>query len=125
MPAVKVGEIELWAQKKASLDAPVGSDGESHLSDFIKSDDDSSDTPAAVSKIFDKERVSHLLDSVSHREKTVLNLRFGITDGKAHTLAGVADILGVSRERVRQIEKEALKKLQKYAQEEQEKKLEG
>ena len=118
----KVADIELWIQKKSSLDAPVGNDGESQLSDFIKGSDYES-TGNSVDRIFDKERISHLLDTVSERERTVLDSRFGITNGKPHTLAEVADVLKVSRERIRQIEKEALKKLRKYAKEEQKKKL--
>lgn len=118
----KIGEIEMWMQKKASLDAPVGEDGESQLGDFIKSKD-YADTSKEIDKIFDKERVNHLLDIVGKRERQILDLRFGITDGKTHTLAEVAAILKVSRERVRQIEKEALKKLRKYALVEQKKEL--
>ena len=118
----KIGEVELWLQKKASLDAPVGGDGESQLSDFIKSSD-YADTTMEVDKIFNKERVNYLLDSVGERERMVLNLRFGITTGKTNTLAEVAKKLNVSRERVRQIEKEALKKLQKYAIEERKREL--
>lgn len=119
---VKVGEVELWTQKKASLDAPVGAEGDSQLSDFIKSTD-SSDTTSEVDKIFDRERVQQLLESISEREKLVLDLRFGISEAKPHTLADVAKRLKVSRERVRQIEKEALKKLQKYVKEEQNKEI--
>jgi RNA polymerase primary sigma factor len=122
IPVDKVGEIELWIEKKSSLDAPVGGDGESHLSDFIKSSD-YADTSMEIDRIFNQERISHLLDSLADREKLVLNLRFGIVDGKPHTLADVAKKLEVSRERVRQIEKEALKKLKKYAAEEQKKEL--
>jgi RNA polymerase primary sigma factor len=113
----KIGEMDMWMQKKASLEAPVGEDGESQLGDLIKSDDDS-DTTKEV-----KERISHLLDFIGEREKKTLDLRFGINNGKPHTLAQVADILKVSRERVRQIEKEALRKLKKYALEEQSKEL--
>jgi len=122
VPMKKVGEIDLWIQKKSSLDAPVGGDGESQLSDFMKSSD-YADTSMEIDRIFNKERVSYLLDSVGERERLVLNLRFGIVDGKPHTLADVAKKLKVSRERVRQIEKEALKKLQRYAKEEQKKEL--
>ncbi|MDD5195386.1 MAG: RNA polymerase sigma factor RpoD/SigA, partial [Candidatus Omnitrophica bacterium] len=102
----KIGEIEMWMQKKASLEAPVGEDGESQLGDFIESKD-YADTEQEVQKFFDRERVNRLLDFVSEREHKVLDLRFGITDGKTHTLAEVADALSVSRERVRQIEKDA------------------
>jgi len=122
MPVDKVGEIELWIQKKSSLEAPVGSSGESQLGDFIKSSDYGSES-TPVEDIFTKERVNHLLGSVGERKKLVLDLRFGITNGKPHTLAEVAKTLGVSRERVRQIEKEALRKLKKYALEEQKREL--
>jgi len=122
IPVDKAGEIELWIQKKSSLDAPVGGDGESQLSDFIKGLD-YADTSMEIDRIFNRERVDYLLDAVGERERVVLNLRFGIIDGKPHTLADVAKKLKVSRERVRQIEKEALKKLKKYAIEEQKKEL--
>ena len=108
--------------KKASLEAPVGEDGSSQLSDFIKTTGHA-DTSQEVMKIFDKERVIHLLDTLSEREKKVLDLRFGITGERTHTLAEVADVLKVSRERVRQIEKEALEKLKKYVLLEQEEEI--
>lgn len=120
----KVSEIEMWIQKKASLEAPVGEDGDSQLGDFIQSSD-YADTNKEVEKFFNHERVLHLLDFVTEREKQVLNLRFGIVNGKPHTLAEVSKILNVSRERVRQIEKDALDKLKKYALEEQKKDLES
>lgn len=121
--ADKVGEIEMWIQKKASLEAPVGEDGESQLGDFIQSKD-YADTNKEVEKFFNHERILHLLDFITEREKQVLDLRFGITNGKPHTLAEVSKTLSVSRERVRQIEKDALNKLKKYALEEQKKDLE-
>jgi len=122
VPADRINEIEIWMQKKASLDAPVGEDGESQLSDFLQSQD-YADTSKEVEKIFNKERTQRLLDFATPREKEVLDMRFGITNGTEHTLAEVAKMLNVSRERVRQIEKEALKKLRKYALEEQKKEL--
>jgi RNA polymerase primary sigma factor len=124
IPSEKIGEIEMWMQRKASLDAPVGEDGESQLSDFLTSTD-YADTGQEVEKIFNKERIQRLLDFATKREKEVLNLRFGIVNGKNHTLAEVAKIMKVSRERIRQIEKDALKKLRKYALDEQNKELEA
>jgi len=120
IPAEKINEIEMWMQRKASLDAPVGEDGESQLGDFLESQD-YANTDKEVERIFTKERIQRLLDFATKREKDVLDLRFGITDGKNHTLAEVAKEMNVSRERVRQIEKDALKKLRKYALEEQNK----
>lgn len=123
LPAEKVGEIEMWMQKKASLEAPVGEDGDSQLGDFLQGSD-YADTNKEVEKFFDHERVLHLLDLVNERERQVLNLRFGIENQRTHTLAEVSKILDVSRERVRQIEKDALMKLKKYATQEQQKDLE-
>ncbi|MCF7907716.1 MAG: sigma-70 family RNA polymerase sigma factor [Candidatus Omnitrophica bacterium] len=123
MKVDKISEIELWSQKKSSLEAPVGSEGESQLSDFIESSE-YADTEANVEMAFTKERVKQLLTSIGDREKSVLDLRFGITDGRPHTLAEVASVLNVSRERVRQIEQEALKKLRKYTQEERKREVE-
>jgi RNA polymerase primary sigma factor len=124
MHADRVGEIEMWIQKKASLEAPVGEEGDSQLGDFIQSKD-YADTNKEVEKFFNHERVLHLLDFVSEREKQVLNLRFGIINGKPHTLAEVSKMLNVSRERIRQIEKDALDKLKRYAIEEQKRDLES
>ncbi|MBU1113298.1 MAG: sigma-70 family RNA polymerase sigma factor [Candidatus Omnitrophica bacterium] len=123
LPTEKIAEIELWSQKKSSLEAPVGSEGESQLGDFIEGSEQS-DTETSVEKVFTRERVKQLLNAIGEREKSVLDLRFGITDGRPHTLAEVADSLKVSRERVRQIEQEALKKLRKYTQEERKRDVE-
>jgi len=120
LPVGKVGDTEMWIQKKSSLDAPVGKDGVSFLGDFMESKD-YADTTKEVEKIFVREKVGRLLDTVTKKERQVLDLRFGITDGKIHTLAEIAEVLKISRERVRQIENEALGKLKKYAAREQEK----
>ncbi|MBP7088353.1 MAG: sigma-70 family RNA polymerase sigma factor [Candidatus Omnitrophica bacterium] len=117
IPVDKIAEIELWIQNKTSLDAPVGNEGESQVSDFIKST--SSDTAKNIDRIFNREIVDKLLASISERERLVLDLRFGIANGKTYTLAEVAEILNISRERVRQVEKEALDKLKKYTKQEQ------
>lgn len=123
IPEEKIGEIEIWMQKKTSLETPVGEDGESELGDLLRSKD-YADTGMEVEKILNRERINYLLDFVTKRERKVLNSRFGITNGKIHTLAEIAKVLKVSRERVRQIEKEALKKLKKYSLEEEKKGLE-
>jgi len=120
MSVDKIGEIEMWIQKKSSLDAPVGGDGNSTLADFVKNHEYTSNSDM-IENIFNRERIEQLLESVAEREKVVLNLRFGIIDGKPYTLAKVAKVLKISRERVRQIEKEALKKLRAYVAEEQKK----
>ena len=114
LPMSKIADIEMWIEKKASLEAPVGNDGESHLSDFIKSTG-YTDTEQEIDHFFRHERVLELLDFVNERERRILDLRFGISDGKPHTLAEVSKELKISRERIRQIEESALKKLRKYA----------
>jgi RNA polymerase primary sigma factor len=118
----KVSELDLWIQKKSSIEAPVGEDGESQLGDFLTTDE-YADTGKEINLIFDKERVHQLLDSLDEREKQILDLRFGITADKPHTLASVAKELNISRERVRQIEKDTLNRLRKYAEEEQKREL--
>ncbi|GAG27522.1 unnamed protein product, partial [marine sediment metagenome] len=86
--------------------------------------DDKTATTSAVDDVFNRERINELLNFTTEREKLILNLRFGITDGRPHTLAEVAKVLKVSRERVRQIEKDALKRLQAYVVDQQKKKME-
>jgi len=119
MPVEKVEEIQMWITKKTSLEAPVGEEGESQIGDFIKATG-YADTESEIEKFFNKEEVASLLNLVSEREKIVLDLRFGVSNGYPHTLAEVAKRLGVSRERVRQIEEAALKKLKKYVKERRE-----
>lgn len=119
----KASAIEMWTQKKASLEAPIGDDRDSQLSDFIKVEGTYADTDKEVQRFFDHERIQHLLDFVTERERKILDLRFGITDDKPHTLAEIARVLCVSRERVRQIEKTALNKVKKYALDEQKEEL--
>lgn len=123
LPLNKVADIEMWIEKKSSLEAPVGSNGESQLSDFIKTTG-YSDTEQEIEKFFKHEHVLELLDFVSDRERKILDLRFGITNGKPFTLAQVSKELGISRERVRQIEEAALKKLRAYAIQQQKEELE-
>ncbi len=122
-PISKVADIEMWIEKKSSLEAPVGADGESQLSDFIKTTG-YTDTEKEIEQFFRHEHVLELLDFVNEREKKILDLRFGISDGRPHTLAEVAKELKISRERVRQIEESALNKLRKYAQQQQKEELE-
>lgn len=123
MSIAKVADIEMWIEKKSSLEAPVGDSGESQLSDFIKTTG-YTNTEREIEIFFQHEHILALLDSVKERERRVLDLRFGISDGKPHTLAEVAKELKISRERVRQIEEAALKKLKIFAKEQQKKELE-
>ncbi|MCM8779894.1 MAG: sigma-70 family RNA polymerase sigma factor [Candidatus Omnitrophica bacterium] len=109
-----VERIIAWlATKTSSLDAPIGEEGESGVMDLIE--DEKAVLPdAEIEHSLDKERIRALLDIMSPREKIVLDMRFGLNDGKTHTLAEVSKRLGVSRERVRQLEEAALKKIRNY-----------
>ncbi|MDD5292277.1 MAG: RNA polymerase sigma factor RpoD/SigA [Candidatus Omnitrophica bacterium] len=99
--------------KSSSLDAPISDDGEGSIVDLV-ADKDSFKTQDELNVFFNKERVDSLLEVPSKREKEVLDLRFGLSDGVAHTLSEVAKKLGVSRERIRQIEENAIKKLRNF-----------
>lgn len=110
----KIMQINFWlTTKTSSLEAPLGDDDEGEVMDLVQ--DRGAITPSSeIERLFDKERLSDLLEITSIRERAVLDMRFGLLDGKPHTLAEVADKLKVSRERVRQIEEHALNKLKKF-----------
>ena len=108
--ADKVREIMKIAQEPVSLETPIGEEEDSHLGDFIE--DENSPAPAsAASFILLKEQLDDVLDTLTDREKRVLELRFGIEDGRSRTLEEVGKEFGVTRERIRQIEAKALRKL--------------
>ncbi|MDD5347832.1 MAG: sigma-70 family RNA polymerase sigma factor [Candidatus Omnitrophica bacterium] len=119
IPRDKIEEINLWlSTKTSSLEAPIGEEDENQVLDLVEND--SVIAPdAAVEAVFDKERVDNLLEKMTDRERQVLDMRFGLLTGKTHTLADVAKKMGVSRERVRQIEEEALKKLRHFVKEQE------
>ena len=111
VPNEKIEEINLWlATNTSSLEAPIGEEEENQILDLVENDSVAS-PDAAVEALFDKERLEKLMGNMNERERKVLDMRFGLPDGKTHTLAEVAKKLGVSRERIRQIEEEAKKKL--------------
>jgi RNA polymerase primary sigma factor len=106
----KVRDIMKVAQFPVSLESPVGEDGDVHLSDFIE--DKSTAAPVdAASKQLLKEQLLDTLSELSPREKRVLVLRFGLEDGRTRTLGEVGVEFNVTRERIRQIEAKALRKL--------------
>jgi len=108
--AAKVRRIIGASQEPVSLEMPVGTDENSYLGDFIK--DESLPTPADVaSNQFLREQLQEILSSLDERERQVLEMRFGLKDGKGHTLEEVGRKFGVTRERIRQIEAKALRKL--------------
>ena len=110
MPVEKVREILRVAQEPVSLETPIGEEEDSHLGDFIP--DDEAPAPAdAASMLLLKEQLNDVLKTLTPREAKVLALRFGLEDGHPHTLEEVGSEFGVTRERIRQIEAKALRKL--------------
>ncbi|MDP2949535.1 MAG: sigma-70 family RNA polymerase sigma factor, partial [Chloroflexota bacterium] len=109
--ADKVEEIlKLVSREPISLETPVGDEGDAHLKDFIE--DRSATTPDdAASYELLKEQIEKVLDTLNPRERRVLQLRFGVGDGRSRTLEEVGKEFGVTRERIRQIEAKALRKL--------------
>ena len=110
MPVDKVREIMRVAQEPVSLETPIGEEEDSHLGDFIP-DDDSPAPADAASMLLLKEQLNDVLKTLTPREAKVLALRFGLEDGHPHTLEEVGSEFGVTRERIRQIEAKALRKL--------------
>ena len=110
MPAEKVRDILKIAQEPVSLETPIGEEEDSHLGDFIP-DEYASEPAEAASFTFLREQLMSVLDTLTEREKKVLILRFGIEDGRSRTLEEVGKEFNVTRERIRQIEAKALRKL--------------
>ncbi|SDW13626.1 RNA polymerase primary sigma factor [Marininema mesophilum] len=106
----KVREIMKIAQEPVSLETPIGEEDDSHLGDFIPDDDAQAPADAAAYELL-KEQLKDVLDTLSDREENVLRLRFGLDDGRTRTLEEVGKVFGVTRERIRQIEAKALRKL--------------
>lgn len=110
MPVDKVREIMRVAQEPVSLETPIGEEEDSHLGDFIP--DDGAPAPAdAASHTMLREQLSDVLSTLTPREEKVLRLRFGLEDGRSRTLEEVGKEFNVTRERIRQIEAKALRKL--------------
>ena len=110
MPVERVREILKISQEPVSLETPIGEEEDSHLGDFIQ--DDNVPVPAeAAAQTLLKEQLDEVLDTLTEREQKVLRLRFGMNDGRARTLEEVVKEFDVTRERIRQIEAKALRKL--------------
>ena len=110
MPVERVREILKISQEPVSLETPIGEEEDSHLGDFIQ--DDNVPVPAeAAAQTLLKEHLDEVLDTLTEREQKVLRLRFGMNDGRARTLEEVGKEFDVTRERIRQIEAKALRKL--------------
>ena len=110
MPVEKVRDILKIAQEPVSLESPIGEEDDSHLGDFIP-DEDASEPSEAASFTLLKEQLTSVLSTLTPREEKVLRLRFGIEDGRTRTLEEVGKEFNVTRERIRQIEAKALRKL--------------
>lgn len=110
MSTDKVREILKIAQEPVSLETPIGEEDDSHLGDFIEDKDATSPEQHASYELL-KEQLEEVLDTLTDREENVLRLRFGLNDGRTRTLEEVGRVFGVTRERIRQIEAKALRKL--------------
>lgn len=110
LPADKVRDILKISQEPVSLETPIGEEDDSHLGDFIE--DDGATSPAEYTAFaLLREQLEEVLDTLTDREENVLRLRFGLDDGNVRTLEQVGKVFGVTRERIRQIEAKALRKL--------------
>ena len=106
----KVREITKISQEPVSLETPIGEEDDSHLGDFIEDQEALAPADAAAYELL-KEQLEGVLDTLTDREENVLRLRFGLDDGRTRTLEEVGKVFGVTRERIRQIEAKALRKL--------------
>lgn len=112
----KVKELEKSISKMSSLEAPIGDDGESQVKDILE-DENTASPDQDIELFFNKERANSYLDMLSERERKILDMRFGLSDGETHTLSEIAKVLGVSRERVRQLEAATIKKIRQIIKE--------
>ena len=110
IPPDKVREIMKTSQLPISLETPIGEEGDSHLGDFIE-DQNAMSPPDSASRNLLKEQIEYVLSSINPREKRILQLRFGLEDGRSRTLEEVGKEFNVTRERIRQIEAKAIRKL--------------
>jgi len=110
LPTARINALLKMARQPISLDAPVGEDGDVSVGDFIE--DQGAENPAAgATHSLLKEKLDTVLTSLSARERTILEMRFGLVDGYGHTLEEIGSLYNVTRERIRQIEAKALRKL--------------
>ena len=110
MPVDKIREIYKISQDPVSLETPIGEEDDSHLGDFVPDERNMSPEDYATNELL-KDEISDVLQTLTEREEKVIRLRFGLEDGKSRTLEEVGQMFGVTRERIRQIEAKALRKL--------------
>lgn len=114
LPVEKVKELDQAIAKMSSLDAPIGEEGDGQVKDIIE--DESLIAPDEQLELFlNKERAAGMLTELDERERKIITMRYGLENGEARTLAEIADVMGVSRERVRQLEATIIKKLRQIA----------
>ncbi len=106
----RLREVRLAAQDVASLDKPIGEDGDATMGELV-ADEEAIDPEESATAVLTKREVAQALDALTDREKTVLMLRYGLADGEEHTLEDIGAQFGLTRERIRQIEKKTLTKL--------------
>lgn len=110
IPLERLEELRRISQEPVSLESPIGEEDDSHLGDFIQDENTVVPADEAAFRLL-QEQLDTALHTLTHRERMVLKLRFGMVDGKAHTLEEVGREFGVTRERIRQIESKAIRKL--------------
>jgi RNA polymerase primary sigma factor len=110
LPAERVTEIMKLTQLPLSLETPIGDEGDTHLGDFIE-DPNALAPPEAASRQLLKDQIDDVMATLTPRERRIMQLRFGLEDGRARTLEEVGKEFNVTRERIRQIEAKALRKL--------------
>ena len=110
VPVDKIKDIYKISQEPVSLETPIGEEDDSHLGDFIKDERNVSPEEYATNELL-KDEIAEVLETLTEREEKVIRLRFGLEDGKSRTLEEVGQMFGVTRERIRQIEAKALRKL--------------
>ncbi len=110
VPVQKVRELENTVAKMSSLDAPISDNGDGQIGEIIK-DETAISPDEQLESFFNKERAQEFLNMLNDRERKIIEMRYGLVDGNTHTLAEIAKVLGVSRERVRQIEIATIKKI--------------
>ncbi len=109
----KVRDLEKSIAKMSSLEAPIGEEGDGQVKDIIE-DQSMASPDEELETFFNKERTANFLEILNDRERKIINMRYGLTDGNQHTLAEIAKVLGVSRERVRQVEAATIKKIRSF-----------
>ncbi len=112
LPVEKIRDLDQCIAKMSSLEAPIGDDGDGQVKDIIE-DHNLISPEDELEEFFNKERAMGIMELLTERERKILDLRFGLTDGNTHTLAQIAEQMGVSRERIRQVESATIKKIRK------------